>query len=188
MQDDPASQEATAASRAVQYNADSLEQIVQAALDGKIEIIDQALENGFKVDMRDEEGRTILMYAAFNGRTDIIKRLIEAGADVNAQDQTGTTALMFAASGPNPDAVQMLLDHGAKVDTADNNEHWTALMWAGAEGQTEVVKVLLAHHADATIKEADGDTAESFAAKNGHGDVVAILQAAASKNETAPEE
>jgi len=155
------------------------QEVVDAALYGKIDTIEKALAEGYKADARDPENRTALMYAAFNGQTAIVKILIKAGADVNAQEKTGSTALMFAASGPYAETVQLLLDHGAKINMIDSNEHFTALMWAAAEGQTEVVTLLLKHKADATLKDVDGDTAESFAAQKGHAEIVKILQEAA---------
>ena len=157
------------------------EEIIAAALGGNLAVVEKALAQGYKPDTPDREGRTTLMYAAFNGQTNVVERLIAAGANVNAQDKTGSTALMFAASGPFAPTVQLLLDHGAKINAVDHNEHWSALMWAAAEGQAEAVELLLKNGADASLKEADGDTAESFAAKNGHSAVVKILQAAAPK-------
>ena len=153
-------------------------EVVEAALAGKIEIVEQALEQGYKVNARLSENRTVLMYAAFNGQTNVVKTLINAGADVNAIDQIGSTALMFAASGPFPDTVALLLDYGATINAIDGNEHFTALMWAAAEGQAEVVALLLKRGADPSLKDVDGDTAESFAAKNGHVAVVKILKEA----------
>ena len=164
------------------------QEVIEAALHGKLETIEKALAEGYKPDARDPENRTALMYAAFNGQTAIVKKLIDAGADVNAQDKTGSTALMFAASGPFAETVQLLLDSGAKINTIDSNEHFTALMWAAAEGQAENVTLLLKHKADTTLKDIDGDTAESFAAKAGHTKVVKILQEAAPKNTKTDEE
>ncbi len=166
----------------------SQQEVVEAVLAGKIEIVEKALEQGYKVDARASENRTALMYAAFNGHTNVVKKLIGAGADVNARDSTGSTALMFAASGPNANAVKLLLDSGAKINMVDSNEHFTALMWAAAEGQAEVVTLLLKHKADATLKDVDGDTAESFAAQKGHTAVVKILQEATKKKEAPPKE
>jgi ankyrin repeat protein len=164
------------------------QEIIEAALGGNLTVVEKALAQGYKVDTPDEQGRTALMYAAFNGQTNVVERLIAAGANVNAQDKPGSTALMFAASGPFASTVQLLLDHGAKINTVDNKEHWSALMWAAAEGQAEVVELLLKSGADPSLKEVDGDTAESFAAKNGHTAVVKILQAAALKTQTKPAE
>jgi ankyrin repeat protein len=155
----------------------SQQEVVEAALYGKVETIKKALAEGYKVDSRDPEKRTALMYAAFNGQTAIAKLLIEAGADVNAQDKIGTSSLMFAASAPGgTETVQLLLDSGAKINMIDNNEHFTALMWAAAEGQAEKVTLLLKHKADATLKDVDGDTAESFAAKAGHTAIAQLLK------------
>ena len=41
----------------------------------------------------------------------------------------------------------------------------------------KVVRLLLEHGADPTLKDADGDTAESFATQKGHPDVVEVLKA-----------
>ena len=155
------------------------QEVVEAALNGKIETIEKALAQGYKVDTRDPGDRTALMYAAFNGQANIVKKLIAAGADVNARDKGGSTALMFAASGPFVETAKLLLDSGAKIDTIDGNEHFTALMWAAAEGQAENVTLLLKHKADTTLKDVDGDTAESFAAKKGHTAVAQVLKEAA---------
>lgn len=165
----------------------SPQQVVEAALAGEIEVVENALEQGYKVDMPDAEGRTVLMYAAFNGQTEIAKKLIAAGAGVNIQDQTGSTALMFTASGPFPETAKLLLESGAEINTIDSNEHFTALMWAAAEGQAETVKLLLTYGADVTLLDVDGDTAQSFAAQNGHTAVVNILQAATLKSPKAEE-
>jgi ankyrin repeat protein len=94
---------------------------------------------------------------------------------------------MFAASAPGgAETVQLLLDSGAQINMVDNNEHYSALMWAATEGQTESVKLLLKHKADTTLQDIDGDTAESFAAKAGHTAVAKILQDAAPRTEETP--
>lgn len=160
----------------------SQQEMIEAALNGKVAVIDKGLEQKFDVNRTDPEKRTVLMFAAFNGQTAIVKKLIAAGADVNAQDKIGTSPLMFAASAPNGTAaMQALIDAGAKINMVDNNEHFSALMWAAAEGQAENVKLLLKHKADTTLQDVDGDTAESFAAKAKHYDVVRVLKAASKK-------
>lgn len=151
-------------------------QAVEAALNGSTKVIQQALSEGYKVDMIDNQGRTLLMYAAFNGNTDIVDLLLKAGADIDFQDSMGSTALMFAASGPAKETVTLLLKNQAKINLVDNNEHFSALMWAAAEGQLDNVKVLINNGADTTLQDVDGDTAESFADKAGHTEVVAYLQ------------
>lgn len=160
----------------------SQQEVVEAALYGKKEIVAHALKQGFDVNTADPDKRTPLMFAAYNGQTEIAKMLIESGATIDAQDATGTTPLMFAASAPTgKKTVILLLEAGAKINLTDNNEHFTALMWAAAEGQTENVKLLLEKGADLSLTDIDGDTAESFAAKAGHTAVAQILKDAAAK-------
>jgi ankyrin repeat protein len=48
-------------------------------------------------------------------------------------------------------------------------------MFAASEGQLEVVKVLMANGADASLKDIDGDTAEAFAVQNKHPEVAQFL-------------
>ena len=163
------------------------QEVAEAALYGKADVVKKAIAQGYKPDTRDPENRTALMFAAFNGQAEIVRLLIDAGADVNAQDRVGTSPLMFAASSPSTETVTVLLEAGASINMVDNNEHFSALMWAAAEGQTENVKLLLKHKADTTLKDIDGDTAQSFAAKAGHMNVVKILQDAAPESEKAPE-
>jgi ankyrin repeat protein len=83
---------------------------------------------------------------------------------------------MMASSGPYPAAVKLLLDHQADPDISDNDEHFTALMYAAAEGQMEVVRILLAYRADPDLKDIDGDDAKTFADNNGHKEISALLQ------------
>ena len=71
--------------------------------------------------------------------------------------------------------MELLLERKADPNIVDNQEHFSALMHAAAEGYIEVVKILLDHGADATLKDIDGDTAESFARKNGHTGVADLL-------------
>ena len=83
---------------------------------------------------------------------------------------------MFAATGDNAETVELLLNADAKVINAvDTGEGFTTLMHAAAEGQVEVVKVLLKYNADAAIRDADGDTAQDFARKNQHAEVLRLL-------------
>lgn len=139
-----------------------------AALNGLADAVNAMLEQGIDINNIDQDGRTALMYAAFNGHEDVVKSLLENDADVNISDNFGRTALMFASSGPFPGTVKILLDSDAEIDMADTEEHFTALMYAAAEGQLEVVEILLQNGADAELEDVDGDVAETFARNNGH--------------------
>ncbi len=142
-----------------------------AALNGQLEKVMTMIPEMTNIDSPDESGHTALMLAAYNGHMEIVRQLLDKGASVNLLDMEGRTALLYASTGAFPETVTLLLRRGAKLDIVDNGEHFTALMFAAAEGHLNVVKVLMTHGADASLEDIDGDTAASFARKNGHNEV-----------------
>jgi ankyrin repeat protein len=150
--------------------------IHEAALNGQSAEVARNLAEGVNVNTQDQDGRTALMFAAYNGHTEIMEKLIQKGASVNLYDSYGRTALMFASSGTYPDAVKLLLKSKADPNMADKEEHFTALMYAAAEGQLENARLLITYKADPTLKDIDGDNAMTFAANNGHKEVVDLLR------------
>jgi ankyrin repeat protein len=153
-----------------------VEALHEAAYAGNLEEVNRLLEEGIAVDVLDREGRTPLMWASFNGHTAVNALLLAKGAAINTREMNGRTALMYASSGPFAGTVGLLLEKGADVNLQGTAEGFTALMTAAAEGQVEVVRVLLAYGADPDLEDVDGDTAESFATQNGHSRVVAALR------------
>ncbi len=153
----------------------SEESLRQAALDGVISDVNKYLEAGTRVDALDPDGHTALMFAAFNGHSEIVLKLLEEGADLEKRDYMGRTALLYACTGPFPETVKILLDKGAKPNVVDSDEHFSPLMHAAAEGNLNVVKILIEYGADLSLKDVDGDDAESFARQAGHTQVVDYL-------------
>jgi ankyrin repeat protein len=154
---------------------ESLLVLHDAALNGAFEHVVQLLQAGLNVNAADSAGRTSLMYAAFNGHANIVRILLDSGAETELLDSTGRTALIYGSTGPFPETVELLLERDAMVNVADNDEHFTALMYAAAEGNLDVVKILMEHGADKTMQDIDGDNAESFARQAGHTAVAEYL-------------
>lgn len=153
------------------------EDLLQAALEGRADEVHLILQTGMDINSTDEEGHTALMFAAFNGHASIVLELVGRGAIVDQPDQQGRTALLYAATGPFPETVKILLDHGADPNQVDTGEHFSPLMHAAAEGHLEVVKLLIENGADPSLKDIDGDLAETFARQAGHLEVAAYLEA-----------
>ena len=61
---------------------------------------------------------------------------------------------------------------------AKDNDGWTCLMWAGWNGHTDTVKLLLTTGVRVGAKNNLGETAENLAAKQLHYDIAALLSAA----------
>lgn len=98
-----------------------------ATLMGDIEVIQQHIEAGSDLDVREPAmGSSPLISAAVFGKTDIAGELIKAGADVNLQNNEGSTALHSAAFLCRLEIAEMLLENGANKDL-NNNHGSTAL-------------------------------------------------------------
>jgi len=147
-----------------------------AALDGDLDKVKYALDNGADVNALDENQHSALMLAAYNGHHHILKVLIDKGATIDAVDATNRTPLMFASTGPFVQAVEMLIKAGADVNATDNHENWTPVMFAAGEGQIEVIKLLVANGADLSKVDVDGESALDFAQTNGHTATVEYLK------------
>ena len=101
--------------------------LMDAALKGKVEIIQQHISTGTKLDEPDpKSGSTALIAAATFGQTEAALMLIENGADLEVQNNEGSTALITAAFFCRTEIVKALLGKGAERG-AKNNAGATAL-------------------------------------------------------------
>lgn len=96
--------------------------LMYAAYCATDEVVSFLIKKGAKVNSKNEEGKTALMYGPS-------KVLISAGADVNTKDNKGKTALMYAAYGRAKGSVDLLIKNKANVNAKDNDGD-TALLYA----------------------------------------------------------
>jgi ankyrin repeat protein len=132
-------------------------------------------------------GTTPLIRAAKAGDTDAIKLLLAHGAKPDLANGLGITPLMAAAGlGSNEidtrgkyvtqhsanDSIDLLIAAGADINAVDNGGR-SALHGAAYWGWDDVVRNLVAHHADLAVKDAHGftpvDTAMGRAEGHGRG-------------------
>lgn len=148
-----------------------------AAYEGKLEVVRQAIEAGNNVNAADAERQlTPLHMAAFNGHAEVIQLLLAHGGQLDAKDVEGKTPLLHACTGPFVEAVELLIEAGADINTTESTEAFTPLMMAAGLGQTAVVKVLLAHHAEKDLLDDDGDSALKHAQNSRHAEIVELLK------------
>lgn len=99
---------------------DDLLKVGTAAYEGRLGevlfFLDRSVEG---VNVRLEQGSTLLMQAAVAGQLDIVEALVARKSDLNLQDSDGQTALMCAASAACAGVVQVLLNSGANADIRD---------------------------------------------------------------------
>lgn len=131
--------------------------LMWASWRGYAEAVQVLLAHGARVEARDPEDTTALMFASdlwpkSDGHVEIVRLLLAHGAEVNAKNKNGMTAIMAASvcpwhgtgSSEHFKVVQILLAHGASVDVRDH-EGKTAIHWAAEWGDPETVHILLAH-------------------------------------------
>ncbi len=92
------------------------ERLWQAAREGNLAALDDALREGAGVDARGDFGDTALNLAAEHGHLDVVARLLEAGADLENLGGADKTPLMNAAFAGHVNVVEVLLAQGARVN------------------------------------------------------------------------
>uniref|UniRef100_A0A0G4HY28 Uncharacterized protein n=1 Tax=Chromera velia CCMP2878 TaxID=1169474 RepID=A0A0G4HY28_9ALVE len=146
-------------------------------------IVGLLIDSKATVDVRDEDGKTALMFASSKGHTDIVQKLLDAKAKADIQSRKrgkygdeeggGDTALACAAKGGHTGTVRVLLDARASVNILGTSG--TALMYASHEGHTESVRLLLDAKADAEVKNEKGETALLLASESRRTGAVLLL-------------
>ena len=139
--------------------------IAAASYAGNDVIVEALLARGADERAPDETGKPPIIYAAAGARLDIVKRLLARNIDINARYSNDLTLLMWASGpdekAPEAQAIQVisyLLDAGAHIDDRDDRGR-TALMIAAEGGHEEIVNLLMARGADASLKDKAGKRA-----------------------------
>lgn len=165
-----------------------------AKLDNDLLVI-RFLSYGANADIKDEKGKTALLYSAEYDYFATTLALLSA-SDPNLPDNDGATALIVAAKADNRKALTAiinaklsvkslekeaaknvrekagLLKTAAALDRIDPDRRdrfgRTALMYAAANGSIDSAKYLLQVNPSLTIKDNNGETAADIAKETGH--------------------
>lgn len=140
------------------------------------DIVKMLLDHGADANICDEKDFMPLHYAAALGNMPVINLLVTAGADVNSTARGGHTPLMFMAkNGKMAAALQFIKNPEVDVSIRDNTGR-TAVNYAIAAGQQQLVKVflpLLGKGMDDT--DAEGNTMLHYACNFGQPEIVRLL-------------
>lgn len=134
---------------------------IDAATNGDVNRIRDALAGGVPVDVRDDWNmpwdQTALMYAARGGHLEAVEVLLEAGASVSAKDQNARDSvgenqpLHHAMASRNPAVIEALISAGADVN-ALNTFGDTPLNRAIQENNLDAARLLLKRGATVNLK------------------------------------
>jgi uncharacterized protein len=122
--------------------------IMYAAANGDLELVRALIKAGADVKAKNQFGTSALTEAAIIGSAPIIETLLKAGADPNFKTPNGETPLMAAARTGKIDAAKALLAAGADINAKETWGEQSALMWAAAQSQADMLKFLASNGAN----------------------------------------
>ena len=136
------------------------------------------------LNRKNEEEKNALMLSIEKGYDQTISLLIRMGKDMdvnvmNLRPQVkDSTALIWAIRKGDSDLVDVLLKAGAKPDLHRKfyAQEETPLSLAASLGNTQIVRLLLSHGADVSMKNTQGKTPLECAKENNHSDILSILE------------
>ena len=122
--------------------------VMYAAANDDVELVRALIKAGADVKRKNVLGTSALTEASILGSAPIIEALLKAGADANFRTTDGETPVMSAARSGKVPAVKLLLDAGADVNAKETWGGQSALMWASAQSQVEMIKYLASRGAN----------------------------------------
>jgi ankyrin repeat protein len=125
-----------------------------AARGGVLQLTQLLIDKGTDIDAQgDGRDGTALHYAIEAEHYDVMNLLLAAGASASAQSETGHSALHAVATSTEDSAeaataIRVLVEKGADV----TKKGWTPVHLAASHGSEEILKTLLAHGPDLTVR------------------------------------
>jgi len=159
-----------------------IKQLMQAAIDGKVEEMRKILQQKIEVDVidsTDPEKNTALHLAAENGQLNVVRFLLDKGADPmkTRQNKNARNAFHLAAGNGHTDIVALILKRAKNLDINKTGKlGMTALYRAATNGHVATVRLLLFYGADPNKPDLFGMTASESATLSKHLAVTKLLK------------
>src|SRR5687767_3726006 len=122
--------------------------IMWAAANDDLELVRALIKARANVTLKNQLGTSALTEAAIVGSAPIVDALLKAGADPNTKNPEGETPLMAVARTGRIEAAGRLLEAGADINATERFGGQSALMWAAAQSQPDMVRFLASKGAD----------------------------------------
>jgi uncharacterized protein len=154
--------------------------LLTEARKGRVERVQELIDEGVNVNVRDSEGNSALIQALDRRRAEVAELLLTHDAEVcetalhraavrsepdlfekvlsqaSNAPEIGDVALVHAAFLGRTENVTLLLDAGVPVDSVHRTNGRTAIMQAIDQGRVETVELLIARGADLNARDPGG--------------------------------
>jgi len=127
-----------------------------------------------KLNARDHNGNTPLMWAASQGNEQLVELLVDQGATVNMQNFVGETALYISAARGFDRICTLLVENGGdfRLTTVDGT---SPIHIATCGGHSGVITTLMTHGAFINAQDEEGDSPLHYAVREGKKEIVELL-------------
>jgi ankyrin repeat protein len=159
-------------------NAGGATALMFATLSGDPMVTSLLLRAGARTDSKAKLGWTALALAAVKGYTEVGEVLLDAGASQGVRDAYGWTPLMRAVDRKRIDFVRLLLQKPGADLAIRQEDDATVLHIAAASGDLDIVRLLVAHGADRSARDRNGNTAAEIARSADHTEIAEYLEGA----------
>ena len=150
--------------------------LMHAAHHGAFNVAEYLIHAGAEVNIAEDDSRkSALHFAAGREYLGIMKLLIDKGANVDERDR-GETILAHIVQTNHINAVHTLINAGADVNAKHDSHGITVLMRAAGHGNIDIVNALIHAGADVNATTSFGNTALTYAEREGYHAVAQILK------------
>ena len=165
-------------------DAATMTPLMRAVVSDQCEIVEMLLAAGADIDYTDHNDVTALIFGAGTDSLAAVRVLLEHGCNldqltVNKADRgegEQLSALMLAARQGKVEMLRQIVEFGADLDLCSCTNGWGAFHMACAEGDGEMVAILVKAGCNTALKDVLGRTGKDCAEENAKHDIVSQLR------------